>query len=396
MAIKKNLFFALIIVIACLLIAEITVRFYFVVSGKEGYIWIPDDYSGRVHSPNCRFVYKLDYTKEFTIRRKTNSLGLIGEEISVKKPENVFRILVLGDSFTEGLQVREGKNFCEQLQFLLNQKPNPEAKSFQVLNAGVSSYSPINEYLYFKRELVRLNPNIVILQLFVNDVFEDNKVGAMSIMGKDGLPLKISNYFTKRNSQNYIADSNSSNSQDYLYRFKKYLLSKSKFMQFIVYAPRQFKKKSKVHREMSALPEFNDGNQFFIIQENNYFFQNKEFRNMAMQNTERYILEIRKLAEQHDAVFIALLVPPEAQLNLETYGYNTRLYFFTKPNFYLNERLEELCSREHIFFLDLISAFEEHKAKNLYFDIDGHLTENGHKVVSEAILNFLIKHNLLD
>ena len=45
----------------------------------------------------------------------------------------------------------EGKNFCEQLQYLLNQDSSLKNKRYEVLNAGVSGYSPISEYLYFKR-----------------------------------------------------------------------------------------------------------------------------------------------------------------------------------------------------------------------------------------------------
>ena len=88
------------------------------------------------------------------------------------------------------MHVDEGKNFCEQLQFLLNKDSAPHSKKIEVINGGGGGSSPIAEYLFFKRELSKLKPDIVILQLFVNDVFEDNKTGAMTIFDANGLPVK--------------------------------------------------------------------------------------------------------------------------------------------------------------------------------------------------------------
>ena len=192
---KKKLSAAFISVFLCtcvfLLLGEVSLRIYYGFFEKGGNIWLPDDFLGLTHAPNYRFIYTEDFSKEFAIARKTNHLGLVGEEIIFRKPKDVFRILILGDSFTEGMHVREGKNFCEQLQNLLNSNAHSATKHFEVINAGVAGYSPISEYLFFKRDLVKLSPDIVILELFPNDVFEDNKVGAMSVIGQDGLPVKM-------------------------------------------------------------------------------------------------------------------------------------------------------------------------------------------------------------
>ena len=309
---KRNIFFNLLlvvlIVIACLVIAEIGSRIYLFASGKGGYILIPDDYLGRVHAPNSRFIYEEDFSKEFKVRRKTNSLGLIGEDISVRKPEGVFRILVLGDSFTEALQVQESENFCEQLQDRLNRATIFEAMDYEVLNAGVSGYSPISEYLYFKRELMKLNPDLVILQLFANDVFEDNKVGAMSVLDETGLPLKINRFFIKE----YVENPSRVFKSELCYGLKKFILGKSRFAQVIVRAVRKTYKRSSIHKEMVSSPRFNDANQFFIIQGSNPLFRDRDFRESAWKKTEKYALAIKKLAEDNKAEFVIMIIPPEA------------------------------------------------------------------------------------
>ncbi|MFH1655983.1 MAG: hypothetical protein ABH954_05185 [Candidatus Omnitrophota bacterium] len=390
-----NLIFVLVIIACCLLLAEIGTRIYLVVSGKGGYILLPDDYLGRVHAPNSRFNYQEDFSKEFSIKRKTNALGLIGEEISVRKPENVFRILVLGDSFTEALQVEEGKNFCEQLQQLLNQDSTSSEKKYQVLNAGISGYSPISEYLYLKRELIKLNPDLVILQLFANDIFEDHKVGAMSVIGEDGLPMKINRFFMSRYLEGSPPSYKDSKFKNLSYKFKKFLLKRSKFFQVIVRAGIKYYKKSEIHKQMTALPEFNDANQFFIIQDDNTLLDDKNFRIRTWQKSRKYILAIKQLAEANNADFLIVLIPPEAQLKLSYYGLNSRMYFSRKPNFHFNKLLNAFSRKENANYLDLLNAFERNKAKGLYFDRDGHLTEVGHKVVSQAIFDFFVYNGLV-
>jgi len=395
---KKTVIFSLILIllisIGCLLIAEVSSRLYLVFSGKGGYIWLPDYYLGRIHAPNSQFVYKEDFSQEFLIKRKTNSLGLVGGEISIEKPDDVCRILVLGDSFTEALQVKEGKNFCEQLQYLLNHKQALK-NNYQVINAGMAGHSPISEYLYFKRELIRLSSDIVILQLFANDIFEDNKAKAAGIVDRDDFPLKLNRYFIKKYLENPTANGKTSKVRDCFYKLERFLLKKSIFFQIITRARTKFYKKSKVHQYMTNLPEFNDGNQFFIIQEQNPLFQDKKFRTKAWENTRKYILAIKELAEENGAEFFIFFIPPEAQLNLEKYSLNTRLYFAKRPIFYLNKLLKELTDKEDIYYLDLIGIFERNKNKGLYFDRDGHLTEKGHNVASGALYDFLARKGSL-
>jgi len=389
-----NLIFVLIIIISCLIIAEISTRIYLAVSGKGGYILLPDYYLGRVHAPNSRFNYQEDFSKEFLIKRRTNSQGLIGEEISLRKPKNTFRILVLGDSFTEALQVEEGKNFCEQLQELLNQNSVSKDKQYEVLNAGVSGYSPISEYLYLKRELIKLNPDLVILQLFANDVFEDHKVGAMSAIGEDGLPVKINRFFIKK----YLDDSTAfkdSKFKNVSYRFKRFFIKRSKFFQLLVRARRKYYKKSEIHKRITALAEYDDANQFFIFQGENTLLDDKSFRIRTWQKSSKYILAIKQLAEANRVGFLMVLIPPEAQLDLPYYGLNSRMYFLGKPNFHFNKLLSAFSRKENANYLNLLKTFERNKSKRLYFNRDGHLTDAGHTVVAQAIADFLILRDLI-
>lgn len=86
-------------------------------------------------------------TQEWDIDFNVNSLGLRDYEYSFEKREGTYRILMLGDSFTEGYGVKLEKTFSKIFEKKLN---NSAEKISQVINAGVTGYSPTIEYLYLK------------------------------------------------------------------------------------------------------------------------------------------------------------------------------------------------------------------------------------------------------
>jgi len=396
---KKKLFFfsifAGIVFLGSIIVGEAAVRLHRGISGKGGYIWLPDSYLGTVHASSSRFKYQEDFSKEFSVKRKTNSLGLIGEEISIKKPDDAFRILMLGDSFTEGIHVNEGKNFCEQLQYLLDNGPSLIGKRFEVINAGMSSFSPISEYLFLKRELLRLNPDLIILQMFANDVFEDNRTGAMSVFDDKGLPVKINSFFVKKYLDNRKVNNSGGQLQEILYKIKKFFVSKSMLFQSLTRAKKKFRKKISWHKQVVEMAEYDGQNQFFIIQDEMPLFKDANFRNKAWRNTKKYILAIRNLAREKEAQFLMFYIPPEGQLNLKSYRfYEHELYFPYPTNYYLNEKLEELSEAEKIGYLDLTILFEKNKDVDLYYRKDGHTNEVGHGLIAKGLFNYLVRHKL--
>ena len=61
---------------------------------------------------------------------------------------------------------------------------------YEVINMGNSSYSPILEYLYLKREGLKYGPDIVVLGFFVNDVQDDSLYKDMAVFD-GGLPVRV-------------------------------------------------------------------------------------------------------------------------------------------------------------------------------------------------------------
>jgi len=119
---------------------------------------------------------------------RTNSLGLRDREYSVPKPPNVFRILMLGDSFTEGGGLPAEATVPKQLETLLNRNCG---HAFEVVNAGVASYSPILEYLLLKTVGLALHPDLVVLEFDMTDLKDDLIRTATAKFDSDGRPVAV-------------------------------------------------------------------------------------------------------------------------------------------------------------------------------------------------------------
>ena len=127
--------------------------------------------------------------REFQVVYRINSRGLRDEEMRFPKPPEVFRILMLGDSFTFGVGADLHDTFTKQLEVLLNALGS--AGHYEVLNGGCSSYSPILEYLFLVHKGLALAPDLVILNYDLSDVQDDYKYSQIADFDQAGRPLRV-------------------------------------------------------------------------------------------------------------------------------------------------------------------------------------------------------------
>ena len=93
----------------------------------------------------------------------------------------------MGDSFTEGYY--QDTTFAAVLERSLYQAGGPVLH--EVVNCGTSSYSPLLHYLRYKHHLSRYNPDVLILNLDLTDIFDDNQRYAKTVrLAPDGEPLE--------------------------------------------------------------------------------------------------------------------------------------------------------------------------------------------------------------
>lgn len=98
----------------------------------------------------------------------TNSRGFRGREVDMPKPAGRIRIVALGDSVTFGWGVNDADTFCSQLERDLRaQHPGVD---LEVVNLGVPGYATRQEVALLKRNLAELQPDVVLVGFYTNDL----------------------------------------------------------------------------------------------------------------------------------------------------------------------------------------------------------------------------------
>ncbi len=101
-----------------------------------------------------------------------NSRGMRDREHNFEKEEGIFRILVLGDSFIEALQVEDNQTSHSVLEEKLNDLAPPHIR-FEVIGAGIRGWGPVQEYMYFHSEGKSFHPDLVLVYWFpANDLLD--------------------------------------------------------------------------------------------------------------------------------------------------------------------------------------------------------------------------------
>ncbi|MBP7274443.1 MAG: SGNH/GDSL hydrolase family protein [Saprospiraceae bacterium] len=112
-------------------------------------------------------------SKEFSHLRIANKEGFSDKEWNKSKPDSCFRIIGIGDSFTEGMGAHADSTWLKFLEY------NIKNTGFEYLNAGLFGSDLIFGYYNLENKLMKYSPNLVILCI--------NLTESIDIMARDGL-----------------------------------------------------------------------------------------------------------------------------------------------------------------------------------------------------------------
>lgn len=131
----------------------------------------------RYNEPGARYRHK---SADVSVRFEINRNGMrSSEDHAHTKPAGVRRIVSLGDSFTIGYEVAVEDCFSS----ILERELRAAGHEVEVLNAGVSGFSNAEECLYLERELIRYDPDLVIVSFFGNDLADNVRTGLFALEG---------------------------------------------------------------------------------------------------------------------------------------------------------------------------------------------------------------------
>ncbi len=95
-----------------------------------------------------------------------NRHGFIGPAVALKKPDDVVRVICMGDSCTLGWNSPEGETYPDHLRRLLE---STSPGMFQVINAGVSGYSSFQGLHDYHQRVHQWRPDILVVSYNWND-----------------------------------------------------------------------------------------------------------------------------------------------------------------------------------------------------------------------------------
>ncbi len=124
---------------------------------------------------------------------RVNAEGMRDRDHVVDKAPGTYRIVVLGDSYSEALQVDREQAYWSLLPQALAACGFQKDKRIEVLNFGISGYGTAQEYLMLQSTAIRYQPDLVLLQFTNgNDVrnnsfaLEAEKDRPFFLLGADG------------------------------------------------------------------------------------------------------------------------------------------------------------------------------------------------------------------
>jgi len=126
----------------------------------------------RINTVVRNYMYDANGNPVYDTTIEYNGKGMRGPEVDYEKPDDVYRILVIGDSFVEAIQVDFEDTFPAQLQDMLDDE-EINGKRVEVIAMGRTGWGTLHEYIYYHHEGYKFNADLVVLTFYINDVADN-------------------------------------------------------------------------------------------------------------------------------------------------------------------------------------------------------------------------------
>ncbi len=304
--------------------------------------------------------------QDFNTMVAISSQGLRDREYSLQKPEGVYRVAIVGDSFTFGFGVEQNETFTEILEKSLNGRGN---KRYEVMNFGVSAYGTEQEYLVIRKKVLTFNPDMVIVAFYLNDVKENVKYNLFSV--EDGMlkQAETKPVTSIQRLRNFISWHSHLYSLFYFSVIERDALSSLLIRSHIINAP-------------VADP----GVDFDKL----IYARNKsEEYDLAMSKTVMLLKEMHGELTRMNVSFAIMLIPTKEQVydqEMTKFLIQRGLLAKDIDRTKVQRNISNALQKESIPIIDMLGPLREHADEDrLYFPIDGHWTPRGHDIAAQEL-----------
>lgn len=328
-------------------------------------------------------------SEEFDVTIRTNRYGLRQPDPELPKPAGVTRLLLLGDSFTFGFPIPDGQTFAD----LIEEQLNARGMRVDVVNGGVSGYSPTLHYLSLRDQFLAFEPDAVILWLDFGDVQEDAWFQKNLLYGADGALLRCDPRYVHGRFDWWEYAVNRSTLAKWVNNKILRTWQKMRILGvggYLKAALRGERAKVAIARLKAAqrTPEAAESDRFLLLRES----ATVESLRPQWALTARYLVMIRDLLAERQIPFLLGVYPYGMLVGPDQWAEGRTAWGFEKGRVYearaALELLQEFSSAEQIPLINTIEAFKAAAAsEQLFYDWDGHMTPAGHRVLAERVVN---------
>lgn len=373
-------------VLFSIIVVELGLRTYQYYNGYSNLQFYENSIIGHAFVSNQNGTF-FSPTKEYLTKVSINSHGWPDYNHTYNKPNGTFRIVILGDSFVENIQVPLEKRFFHQVEENLNSALNSKLieikgiSKFEIIALGRGNTGTGPQYLILKNYGLSYDPDMVIhLFLTANDV----KNNLFSLQQDPYLPYFV---FNSKNELDLVkqqkrSDRPSANIKEI---FKKLRIGE------LLLSIRQVSTERKNISQNGFPIDYH-------IYDKSY---NQDWQN-AWNITKKLLTETKKLTDSNSSYMLFVLAnneqvhPQVWEKILKTYpNLDPNSIDMNKPDNILND----FCKTEKIscyFMLDEYRKYiEANPTSSTHFPQDGHWNENGTnlaaKFITKVLLNYLVK-----
>lgn len=316
------------------------------------------------------------------VRYPTNQLGFRDQVHSVEVPQEVRRIVLVGDSFCEAAQVEIEASFFSRLRRILCRN-SPEY--WDVVNLGMGDWGPVQELIALREIGLEYRPALVIVQVFpLNDIINCSFSGAyMGAVNDTYRP--------------FLDPADDFRSITYLNPTMTWLRQRSfLFRHAFLFASNHVdsigdERYFRTYQEQEAFAR--DCNVRFgfpadigVAINMNTFAPPEQQLDLIREGwtgTERALQEIHRVAQGAGAKMLVLVVAHQHELSTEVDHWRQRLPFEFEPDL-AHERLARLFAGTDVEVVSLLGTFNEHVDEVVPY-LWGHFNPAAHRIVADVL-----------
>jgi hypothetical protein len=344
-----------------------------------------------VRDPCSEFYWRPEPTDEFHVLVQLNNFGLHAPSYTLAKPSGVFRILIVGDSFPQGMQVNMQETFPWRLGQNLGQI---NGKQVEVINLSIDAYGTDRELLLYAMLGWQFQPDLVLLSVYPGNDIQDNEINleALRYGYRIGRP-----FFTLDNGA--LDFHNSVQLDPNLYPDSptfQWLVNLQRAQTFPLLAP------TPDHPKVISTDPYTLE---YPVEIGVFLPDDAQWHN-AWDITDALLLQFRDVVKLSGVPFAAFIIPDRRAVHRIDWQDTLNQYAGILPDLKIANpaapatRLENFLNENQIPVLNLTPGLLEwvyaHSDGRLYYAGDGHFTPDGHTVTADALAAWLRDSGLLN